>query len=165
MDTTDLVKVAVRLPQVISSENYDNLTNKPSIGGVVLEGDKTLEDLGIQPAGDYALKSELEETNTRVESNSNDITEIKADITSLEEEKANKTDLDPINAKLEEHSLTLTDHQGEIEKLGSTLNGVVITLDEKQDKGDYALRSEIPTKLPNPNALTRAISEYTGFYI
>ena len=154
MDTTDLVKVAVRLPQVISSENYDNLTNKPSIGGVVLEGDKTLEDLGIQPAGDYALKSELEETNTRVESNSNDITEIKADITSLEEEKANKTDLDPINAKLEEHSLTLTDHQGEIEKLGSTLNGVVITLDEKQDKGDYALRSEIPTKLPNPNALT-----------
>ena len=154
MDTTDLVKVAVRLPQVISSENYDNLTNKPSIGGVVLEGDKTLEDLGIQPAGDYALKSELEETNTRVESNSNDITEIKAGITSLEEEKANKTDLDPINAKLEEHSLTLTDHQGEIEKLGSTLNGVVITLDEKQDKGDYALRSEIPTKLPNPHALT-----------
>lgn len=154
MDTTDLVKVAVRLPQVISSENYDNLTNKPSIGGVVLEGDKTLEDLGIQPAGDYALKSELEETNTRVESNSNDITEIKAGITSLEEEKANKTDLDPINEKLEEHSLTLTDHQGEIEKLGSTLNGVVITLDEKQDKGDYALRSEIPTKLPNPHALT-----------
>lgn len=34
--------------------NYNELENKPSIGGVALQGNKTLSDLGIQPEGDYA---------------------------------------------------------------------------------------------------------------
>ena len=33
--------------------DYVALTNKPQIGGVVLTGDKSLADLGIQPAGTY----------------------------------------------------------------------------------------------------------------
>lgn len=36
--------------------DYKKLTNKPSIGGVTLEDNKTLEDLGIQPAGDYVTE-------------------------------------------------------------------------------------------------------------
>lgn len=34
--------------------DYNELENKPSIGGMTLQGNKTLSDLGIQPKGDYA---------------------------------------------------------------------------------------------------------------
>lgn len=43
------------------TSNYNNLTNKPSINSVELSGNKTLSDLGIQPAGDYATTGELAE--------------------------------------------------------------------------------------------------------
>ena len=36
-----------------SSMDYNDLYNKPTINGVELEGVVTLDDLGIQPAGDY----------------------------------------------------------------------------------------------------------------
>ena len=36
--------------------DYNDLENKPSIGGVKLDGDKTLEQLGIQPKGNYLTK-------------------------------------------------------------------------------------------------------------
>lgn len=35
------------------TQNYNELSNRPSIEGVTLEGDKSLEDLGIQPKGNY----------------------------------------------------------------------------------------------------------------
>jgi hypothetical protein len=43
------------------STDYENLTNKPAINSVTLSGDKSLEDLGIQPAGDY-LTEEVDPT-------------------------------------------------------------------------------------------------------
>lgn len=43
--------------------DYTDLNNKPSINDVTLEGNKTLDDLGIQAKGEYALKTELP-TNT-----------------------------------------------------------------------------------------------------
>lgn len=41
--------------------NYANLEDKPSINGIELSNNKTLEELGIQPEGDYALKSDIVE--------------------------------------------------------------------------------------------------------
>lgn len=41
--------------------DYALLSNKPRINDVVLNGNKTAEELGLQPMGDYALKSELPE--------------------------------------------------------------------------------------------------------
>ena len=41
------------------TSNYNALTNKPSINNVTLSGNKSLNDLGIQPAGNYALESEM----------------------------------------------------------------------------------------------------------
>lgn len=43
------------------STDYTTLTNKPQINSVELTGNKTLTELGIQAAGDYALVSELDE--------------------------------------------------------------------------------------------------------
>lgn len=39
--------------------DYNALSNKPSIGGVTLSGNKTLEELGIQPEGNYVTEEEL----------------------------------------------------------------------------------------------------------
>ena len=39
--------------------NYNDLLNKPQINGVELSGNKTLDNLGIQAKGDYALKSNI----------------------------------------------------------------------------------------------------------
>lgn len=41
------------------SSDYEDLDNKPSINDVELIGNKSLEDLGVQPQGDYALSSEI----------------------------------------------------------------------------------------------------------
>ena len=41
--------------------NYNALTNKPSIEGKTLSGNKTLEELGIQAVGDYATTEDLQE--------------------------------------------------------------------------------------------------------
>lgn len=39
--------------------DYALLSNKPRINNIVLNGNKTAEELGLQPKGDYALRSEL----------------------------------------------------------------------------------------------------------
>lgn len=41
------------------TSNYNALTNKPKINNIELNGNKSLNDLGIQPAGNYALESEI----------------------------------------------------------------------------------------------------------
>lgn len=45
------------------TSNYNALTNKPKINNVELNGNKSLNDLGIQPVGNYALESDIP-TNT-----------------------------------------------------------------------------------------------------
>lgn len=41
------------------TSDYEDLNNKPSINNVELSGNKSLNDLGIQPAGSYALASDI----------------------------------------------------------------------------------------------------------
>lgn len=43
----------------IGETNYNKLDNLPSINSIVLTGNKTLEELGIQAVGDYATKDEI----------------------------------------------------------------------------------------------------------
>lgn len=40
---------------IIGIDTYEELSDKPSINGVELSGNKSLEELGIQPTGEYAL--------------------------------------------------------------------------------------------------------------
>ena len=42
------------------TSDYPDLTNKPKINNVELNGNKTSSDLGLQPAGNYALESDIE---------------------------------------------------------------------------------------------------------
>ena len=43
----------------LENTSYNNLTNKPSINNVELSGNKTLENLGIQPAGEYLVSADI----------------------------------------------------------------------------------------------------------
>lgn len=55
------------------SSDYTDLTNKPKINNVELVGNKSLNDLGIQPAGNYALKSEIPDVSNFITNTVDDL--------------------------------------------------------------------------------------------
>lgn len=65
--------------------DYNTSSNKPSINGVELVGDRTAEDLGLQPKGDYANKDEIPIKTSQLENDSNFITSIPSDYVTFEE--------------------------------------------------------------------------------
>ena len=56
------------------TSDYTNLTNKPKINNVELNGNKSLNDLGIQPAGNYALESEIPDVSNFITKDVNNLT-------------------------------------------------------------------------------------------
>jgi len=48
-------------------DDYEFLSNKPKINDVVLVGNKSLQDIGAQPEGDYALRNEIPDISNLVE--------------------------------------------------------------------------------------------------
>lgn len=55
--------------------DYNELINKPQINNIELIGNKTLDDLGIQPKGDYALTSDIPTSTSELINDSGYITE------------------------------------------------------------------------------------------
>lgn len=49
------------------TSDYADLSNKPKINNVELVGNKSLNDLGIQPVGNYALESDMTEAQNDIE--------------------------------------------------------------------------------------------------
>lgn len=58
----------------VGSINYNDLENKPKINNVELNGNKSLSDLGIQPAGNYALESEIPDVSNFITKDVNNLT-------------------------------------------------------------------------------------------
>ena len=54
-DLSNLLQEFNNLPESIKS--YLQLLNKPSINNVILENNKTLKELGIQPIGNYETRA------------------------------------------------------------------------------------------------------------
>lgn len=52
--------MSVPTVHIEGSKNYDVMFNKPKINGVELQGDKSLDSLGIQSSGDESVLSNLE---------------------------------------------------------------------------------------------------------
>lgn len=60
---SDNVKIKLEVKEYIggggggdgNSRDYNKLVNKPQINGITIEGNKTLEELGISQVEDYAL--------------------------------------------------------------------------------------------------------------
>lgn len=55
------------------TSDYPDLTNKPKINNVELNGNKSLNDLGIQPAGNYALRSEIPDVSNFITNTVDDL--------------------------------------------------------------------------------------------
>ena len=56
------------------TSDYDELINKPQINNIELMGNKTLDELGIQPKGDYALTSDIPTSTSDLTNDSGFIT-------------------------------------------------------------------------------------------
>lgn len=56
------------------TSDYTNLTNKPKINNVELNGNKSLNDLGIQPKGNYALESDIPDVSNFITKDVNNLT-------------------------------------------------------------------------------------------
>lgn len=60
--TTHVVEIETGIPMSNNNtDNYNSLTNKPQINGITLSGNKTTDELNLQPKGDYATKDYVEQ--------------------------------------------------------------------------------------------------------
>ena len=71
--------------------DYADLVNKPSINGKELNGNTSLKDLGIQPAGNYADKDTVTDVLNSITNINNNLSAINEDIESI------NTDIGTIN--------------------------------------------------------------------
>ena len=94
-------KIGFEAPKI--GFNYNNASNKPSINGVELVGNKTTEDLGLQPKGDYANKDEIPTKTSQLENDSSFLTEHQ-DLS----EYAKNTDIPTKTSELENDSEFIT---------------------------------------------------------
>lgn len=77
------------------SGNYPDLTSKPKINNVEIVGEMTLNQLGIQPKGDYALKTDIPTLPTKVSQLQNDADyQTAEEVTATVAPKADKTYVD-----------------------------------------------------------------------
>ena len=53
LEVPDYHVITLETPSTIVASSYNELTDKPKIEGTTLKGTMSLEDLGIQPAGNY----------------------------------------------------------------------------------------------------------------
>ena len=128
-----------------STTNYEELENIPSINGVELIGDKSLDELGIQPKGEYleehqdishlASKKELADGLETKQPKGNYIEEHQ-DISHLASKKELSDGLDTKQPK--------GDYALKSEMPDTTNFATKTELNNKQDKGNYALKSDIP---------------------
>ena len=63
------------------TSDYSALSNKPQINSVLLEGNVSLDSLGVQPAGDYALSSSVPQSLSDLTNDSGFITKDINDLT------------------------------------------------------------------------------------
>ena len=73
------------------ASDYADLSNKPKINNVELNGNKSLNDLGIQPAGNYALESDMTEAQNDIEALQTENERLKATLPTTTGEGENVT--------------------------------------------------------------------------
>ena len=115
--------------------NYNNLSNQPQINGVTLSGNKTSEDLHLQPAGSYITK----ETDPTVpdwakqpEKPSYTASEVGADATGTAESKVSEH-----NVALDAHNDIRLLVQGLTERLNALADSDDTTLDQMSEVVAY----------------------------
>lgn len=148
--------------EVLSAKDYNVLENKPLINGVELKGDKTLEELGIQAKGNFATKEEIPTKVSQLNNDSGYISRVPDEYvteTELEQkgyatkqeipdvkEFVKTSDADKKYQPKGDYLTEIPDEYINSDELSESLKNYATKTDlsGKQDKGDYALKSEIP---------------------
>lgn len=60
------INVEVQENEKVILSNYNLLKNRPKINGIILEGDKSSEDLGIENYDDTELKEKVSNNSTEI---------------------------------------------------------------------------------------------------
>lgn len=119
--------------------DYNQLTNKPQINSVELSGNKTLADLGIQAAGNYALKSDIPTKVSELQNDSQFVTETaltdglapKADKTYVDGQLATKQ---PVGDYATTSDLALKADKSTVDTLQEQVTNNTSAIATKQDK-------------------------------
>lgn len=85
------------------TNDYSKLENKPKINNVDVVGNLSLDELGIQPKGNYALESDIPAPY--------DDTIVKQDIKNLKENKADKTEIPNVSSFITKEVNDLTNYE------------------------------------------------------
>lgn len=160
----------------VGSIDYNDLENKPTINNIELKGNKSLNDLGIQPSGNYATMNDLTEESRAIFNEIETTYYNKNQTNNLLNNKQNTLisgqNIKTINSEslLGEGNIIIqgggsSDYEdlenlpkiNNIELKGNkTLNDLGI-----QPYGNYALESEIPTKTSDLTNDSGFITGYT----
>ena len=163
----EALEANIEVNTTLGTDNYKELKNKPSINGVELIDNKSLDELGIQPAGNYStyeyVDGRFDTVNTEINNinidldNTNSILNNKANISYVEEKlnlKADKVDLDtkanisdiPTRvSQLVNDEGYLTEHQDISNK--ADIDYVEELLDRKSDKSDTYTKVDVNSLL------------------
>lgn len=109
----------------IPDQDYNNLENKPSIGGVELSGDKSLEQLGIQPKGEYITKIPAEYVTD---------TELTKKLKSYPTKEEQAADAEKVGARL--HEIDAVKLRGPVE----TVNGEILQIENPAEQPPVGMR-------------------------
>ena len=149
----------------LENKSYNDLTNKPSINNVELSGNKTLENLGIQPAGEYLVASDIANkadkattlagygitdayTKSEVDSKLSTVYEYKGSVATYEElPSANNEVGDVYNVETDGSNYAWDGTTWD--KLGGTV-----------DLSNYYTKSQVDTELGKKLDITTASSTY-----
>lgn len=123
--TIDNTETGIRINSTndVGTTDYTDLENKPKINNVELSGNKSLNDLGIQPKGNYIEDNNYVHTDNnfnntyknKLEGLENyDDTEIKADISDIQDEQVEQnTDIEALQTENARLKATLPTTTGE----------------------------------------------------
>lgn len=135
----DMTVRTVRVGKVVMVDSYPDLTGKPSIGGVTLDGDLTLADIGA------AAVSDLDKVATSGSYNDlSDLPSIPTKVGELENDKGYLTEHQDISGKVDKvegKGLSTNDYTDEDKKK------VAKALTEHQPLGEYAKATDVDAAL------------------
>ena len=146
--------------------DYNGLSNKPSINGTTLSGDKSLSDLGIQPAGSYVNESSY---NAKINEIEDTLSNQGTSIADLSNDKADKSEMPTKTSDLTNDSGFITDYTETDPTVPNYVKNItqanITSWNNKSDfSGNYndlTNKPSIPTKTSDLTNDSRFVNEQT----
>lgn len=139
--------------------DYNGLSNKPSINGTTLSGDKSLSDLGIQPAGSYVNESSY---NAKINEIEGTLSSQGTSIASLSNDKADKSEMPTKTSDLTNDSGFITDYtETDPTVPGHVKNITQANITSWNNKSDFSGNYNDLTNKPTMPTVPTSLSAFT----